>query len=234
MGSQYWGNFGDDGQGYTDSPTWGSRWSWDKFTQCKCDRGFEGSDCSQRQCPRGDDPETECSDELAYDVQTVAVSGTGSNDQFTLQFVDQLGGSYSTRPIIFNAASADDNERAVQTALEALPNFAVPSVEIESFATTTGSAGYSFEVHFVDEATTGQQNLLTVNDRQHGGDCDSGAQPKFDGSTSGSVSRNAVEVDTMKESIECGGRGLCDRNSGTCSCFDGYYGDSCSEITTYI
>jgi hypothetical protein len=148
-----------------------------------------------------------------------------------------MGGTYSTRPIIFQGGETANNERAVQTALEALPNFAIPTVEIEELTTSgsTGSVGYSFEVHFVDEATTGQQQLLTVNGRQHDGSCDSGAQPKFTGGqTAGTVSRQSIEVETMKENSECGGRGLCDRNTGTCSCFDGYYGASCSEITTYI
>ena len=33
-------------------------WDHDKIHGCECDVGFEGYDCSLRQCPRGDDPMT--------------------------------------------------------------------------------------------------------------------------------------------------------------------------------
>ena len=35
-------------------------WDWNKATQCKCDPGYQGLDCSKRTCPVGDDPLTNC------------------------------------------------------------------------------------------------------------------------------------------------------------------------------
>merc|ERR1719473_74418 len=37
-----------------------------------------------------------------------------------------------------------------------------------------------------------------------------------------------------KEDIECSGRGFCDVSSGNCNCFEGYYGDHCSEQTILV
>jgi hypothetical protein len=32
-------------------------------------------------------------------------------------------------------------------------------------------------------------------------------------------------------SLECSGRGTCDKTSGTCECFDGYAGNDCAAVT---
>jgi hypothetical protein len=36
------------------------------------------------------------------------------------------------------------------------------------------------------------------------------------------------------ENIECSGRGLCDRSSGQCKCFQGYHGLSCGSLTVLV
>merc|ERR1719355_416763 len=60
------------------SETWGIHWPWLKYQQCHCDAGYEGDDCSLRQCPKGDDPETDCNTDRGYDFQQIACSFRGT------------------------------------------------------------------------------------------------------------------------------------------------------------
>merc|ERR1711988_726523 len=81
----------------------------------------------------------------------------------------------------------------VQDALEALPNFAIPSVEVDF-------SGLDFAVTFVDPTNTGQQSLLgfTVNN-----DCESGQQPKLGSNNdySCNVTRNLLNAPTVEHVI---------------------------------
>merc|ERR1712124_164988 len=90
--------------GDTDINTWGNLWSSNKFQGCRCDGGCSGNDCSLRQCPRGDDPETQCADELGNDVQHITCTNIlpRKNHYFKLRFTDQLGNRYNTRAIVIN------------------------------------------------------------------------------------------------------------------------------------
>jgi hypothetical protein len=104
---------------------------WDrmKTRSCVCDRGFEGTDCADRTCPKGDDPLTDCGtdgQEHSNDVQYLAFSsghfttregGTATAIKqgfFTLTFMDMFGANYTTRPIElpdsdFDMDSTDDS-----------------------------------------------------------------------------------------------------------------------------
>jgi len=223
-----WGTVVPSAEQVAGADSFGVNWQRERFQQCVCDRGYEGYDCSLRRCPRGDDPETSCDDELGADVQQFSCSqGTSGVAYFALTFEDQMGGSYHTRAIKFDPSSTDEeNAESVQDALEALPNFAIPTVEVD-FDTT------NFDVTFVDATTTGQQSLLGFTTSN---DCDSGQQPKLGASNdfSCNVTRNVLTVEDYKEQVECSNRGTCDRDSGICTCFSGYYGLACDQVTTYI
>ena len=41
-------------------------------------------------------------------------------------------------------------------------------------------------------------------------------------------------ANTENEDIECSGRGHCDVGTGNCACFEGYYGDHCSQQTILV
>jgi hypothetical protein len=215
-------------------------WAAKKFRSCVCDRGFHGFDCSKRTCPKGDDPETECSDQLSTDRQSVKCTGAGAKDVwFSLRFEDQLGGKYRTHPILHQKTetTAGNNKKAIQQALEALPNFAIPSVEIDMTTQSTSSGDFTFQVDFKDGATTNEQKLLMTDTTTT---CADSSQPKFTNDVASSafactVTRVEPPANTiLKESLTCGGRGLCDTSTGICTCFKGYHGDSCSDISTYV
>merc|ERR1719498_2300119 len=191
--------------------TWGIHWTWDKFQQCHCDRGYEGDDCSLRQCPKGDDPETECDDEKGNDVQFAECEYQGSAKAafIAMKFEDQFGGVYTTRPIMLaqpdggDGLTAAENAESIQNALEALPNFAIPSVEVDYDVDDDGGdeGKPSFSVTFTDGHNTGKQKLLSISVVTA---CDSGAQPKFkseedDGDISCTVTRQSADNGDYKE-----------------------------------
>merc|ERR1712000_616677 len=73
-----------------------------KFQSCRCDGGWGGNDCSLRQCPRGDDPETACDEDLGNDVQVVECDNLFATKEayFKLRFTNQLGHRYNTRAVV--------------------------------------------------------------------------------------------------------------------------------------
>jgi hypothetical protein len=63
--------------------------------------------------------------------------------------------------------------------------------------------------------------------------CASGVQPKFANEEDPKcvVSRKPdVNIDELRESYECANRGLCNRKTAECNCFDGYTGLACDTI----
>jgi hypothetical protein len=114
-------------------------WDADKHTQCACDRGYGGADCSARACPLGDDPLTTsgaacgsrpCTD----DVQGFTVSGVANDGgAYRLRFTDFYGGVWLTAVFALasdtaSAAAQAANAAAIKGALESLPAGAAGNV----------------------------------------------------------------------------------------------------------
>jgi len=78
-------------------------WDADKTRQCDCDRGFGGYDCSERLCPRGDDPLTQHTDCTTFqeDVQVLdfVSEQRACEGYFSLTFKTSNGGTFTTKPI---------------------------------------------------------------------------------------------------------------------------------------
>jgi hypothetical protein len=174
---------------------------------------------------------------LDFQKLTCSYQGGAKTAFFQLRFTDQFGGEYDTRPIKLDTTtlSAAKNANSVQDALEALPNFAIPEVEIDIKGTTTAPI---IEVYFTDGHNTGKQPLLKFIPTAA---CESGSQPLFrsvakTGDLTCIVTREAPfpSGSTYKESATCSNRGICDQSTGRCNCFDGYFGLACDHVNTYI
>lgn len=234
-------------------------WDGEMTRQCVCDPGYEGYDCSNRMCPRGDDPLTECTPHHRNEPQPSS-EGTSQNDvqliqydvstgggqdfttgYFTLTFTDMYGAEYTTHPIKAEASGADTCN-AIKVGLENLPNFAVPNVTVTA---TVASNIYECAVEFVDNGNSGQQNTLRFNAGSDHGDAN--MQPRFMTATFGDASTLPSPYykvshdqthwdaeDTYEEHMECSGRGACDHSTGVCSCYDGFTGESCHQQTVFF
>merc|ERR1719384_423312 len=160
---------------------------------------------------------------------------------FQLRFTDQFGGEYDTRPIKIDATgmSAAENANCIQDALEALPNFAIPEVEIDVDLANTAKP--VIKIYFTDGHNTGKQQLVSFFATAK---CESGSHPLFrvantaagKGDIKCTVSREAPfpSGSTYKERVTCSNRGICDQSTGRCNCFDGYFGLACDHVNTCI
>merc|ERR1712010_316906 len=116
--------------------------------------------------PKGDDPETDCTGDRGNDVQKLSCefeSATVTKAFFQLRFIDQFGGEYDTRPILIDTTTSGgltdaENANSIQDALEALPNFAIPEVEVD--VDLADKAKPVIEVKFTDGHNTGKQAML--------------------------------------------------------------------------
>lgn len=212
-----------------------SLWAADNMQSCLCDGGWMGHDCSLRQCPVGDDPETQCDDELAFDVQQISCTGDDiSLDHFfSLSYTSPLGKKYNTPPIVHKAGQSPGVE-SLQTALESLPNFAIPTVEVGlEFSQSADAFSTNFSVTFSDPANTGEQQLLDVIYTTR---CESGSSSYFvnDDTSFSCVIDRVNQASNLREQAECSNRGLCNTRTGECACYGGYSGVACETLAATI
>lgn len=125
-------------------------WDSTRAFQCKCDSGYKGLDCSERMCPKGDDPMVDCPGPsnaaqvddiqmLIFDTSSTSnnFGEVGNIGYFALTFTDMFGANYTTKPIYLgpndaanNALPANNHAPDIEAALEELPNFVVPNVTV--------------------------------------------------------------------------------------------------------
>lgn len=323
-------------------------WDGDKIQACVCDGGFYGPDCSQRYCPKGDDPMTICKNSqndtqqvqlltLSLNYYPSANSDSVENDELALKFTDNHNETWWTQRIsgIFSNATASAD---IKEALESIPNFKIPEVEVnpvdygrdgevqylitflsernsgnqtllqcdfplgcmtdgcqpmykqprvvnadagapgitadsvlEGYDGSSDFTVYDIEVDVVVSAGTASYNTYSTQFTVNGvvdasavnhGRIPNGAAGKGTGydhavaghglfleftgplHTTGTYTISyavpkctvveVVAANSEKEDIECSGRGSCDAETGTCSCFEGYYGDHCYLQTILV
>jgi len=230
------------GHGICESPTTlGSRVALTEQQSCKCDAGWTGIGCDIRTCPRGDDPLTKANYDVnrkssisqTDEVQTIKITSAHmqafSVDTFTLTYEDpDTDEKYTTYPLNQFGLSAGRIERALIN----LPNGVLTNVTVGAVSNSvSGTFHNEFAVTFV--ANPGDQKFITVNSK---GCKIAGCAPQFFGcSGTNGAGCTVTYVETKKgtkENIECAGRGTCDGETGRCSCFKGFYGDSCDQQST--
>ncbi|KAJ0395632.1 hypothetical protein P43SY_003288 [Pythium insidiosum] len=183
---------------YTDN------WDADKIFGCVCDAGYSGPSCTERQCPRGDDPLTGTIQDpnglQRNERQRVSCRATGGS--FTLTFR-----GFTTEPIL-----ASDSAATVRAKLEAL-------VSIRAVRVTFGG--------ITIVACTAIGNDISIEFTQNFGDLPDilGDGRQLVHSTP-SVQPSLVLTtltNGTKESLPCSRRGNCDRTSGVCTCYSNFF-----------
>lgn len=205
---------------YGADPNEATTWDSDSVFGCICDEGYSGYDCTKKTCQLGDDPGTYGQYNELQLVECAADSGT-----FTLAFRQGVGPKRpieTTVNIKANASAID-----VEKALENLYNIDDIEVSFSSGTTacyTSTDSCNIIKLQFVTEhgdvpEVVADGSLLADST----GDVGTGSIDVFsDGSKTSSSCGSLKSVKGDTESEECSNRGLCDRNSGLCTCFAGY------------
>lgn len=218
-------------------------WDADKNQACVCDAGYIGADCSQRECPRGDDPLTDgtryCGNEACeYAVVTFDLTAAASSTlKFGFEGWDGLT-NYAYATVVTNTDSPTSSPTGtnldgptttagkILAALRGMPGGALKKVAVSCRATGSGGTGdctstntQTYDVTFTD--VPGLLNLLTVT--VESGAVSVSSAPAFYNSKDGN-----------REEITCSGRGLCDYDTGLCGCFSGYYGAKCEHQNALV
>ena len=124
-----------------------------------------------------------------------------------------------------------------QAALEALPNSAIPSVQVSA-----NVAALTVSVSFTDAATTGLQNTLVASIVSDSETCSEGGQSPLTANDASlddvtvAVAHQALADDdaTYEENMPCGNRGICDASVGKCECFEGHTGEACEIQSVFV
>jgi len=151
-------------------------WDADKTMGCACDSGYNGADCSARQCKVGVDPLYSDDTSPTYTSANIIISSTSASvlsGTYALKFYDYYGEDYTTGPIPIEAAHSTTCTNMV-AALKALPGNVVSDVTCVgadsgtnqgvSVALTFGSnPGYLKQIE-VDQNLDGARKTLGTSD----------------------------------------------------------------------
>jgi hypothetical protein len=202
--------------------------NWEKKQSflCRCDFGYSGGDCSQKLCPKGDDPETTGQNYSSYQLNVTSTSG-------------HLGGTvrlfFQGFETTFNAHGSLESSDSCKTFLLKLNNLDTVTCTQGTVDSSTGGVVYSFTI--TSFPVRPEHNNLYFHDGAPPASaffCDTSRAK----SASGSVTC-AVTVDTSWgtnhfEYLPCSRRGECDYTTGICKCATGYEGVACSTISRIV
>jgi len=139
-------------------------WDANKNMACECDSGYTGFDCSQRVCPRGDDPLTvtksvcgnaACTNEVqGFTISSGGALAPNNGGTYQIQFVDFDLATYFTDPFAvavgsaLTAAQHAANAAAVVYALQSLPMGVTGNVTAASSTDHSGNSNTRLTVTF--------------------------------------------------------------------------------------
>ena len=198
-------------------------WDHNKIMGCHCSTNLYfgplggdysdalGYDCGSRLCPHGDDPLTEGDQQ---EVQAIVCTATGGT--FTLTFRGVTTGAISYNAVK-NVASESGSNAGTGTG---------ESLEAKLEALTTIKSLYTIGVDVTygtgsSLCTSDGSNTVSVTFRQALGDL-----PLMTSASSLTGTSAGVKIyegkKSNQENLECSGRGICDRGTGTCRCHFGF------------
>jgi len=201
-------------------------WDADKLFGCKCDDGFGGYDCSTRVCPYGDDPLTTAGSH--DEIQLLRCrAGASSPGHFVLYFDGKAS----------SAIRASSSAMALKRALKAIPLIVEVEVSYTTGSTLCRDDGMDNIVYITFTHNSGPLPPLVAEtyNMDPASVVEIAASHSF-GMLTDHNGVNHFSVKGDKENEECSNRGICDQETGTCSCFhtngDRYAGNACSEVVT--
>jgi hypothetical protein len=238
-----------------------AQWDADAAQACVCDAGFGGADCSQRACPRNDDPLTTgargCGGAACgFEVQSFTLADAPAT-VYRISFTDGMNATqhaYATLDVSGAAngfvppsragaapaaqPAAATAAGAIREALRALPSGALARVDVaaagDAAATPGADATRTFRVTFT--GVGGAQTLLAVAAvAGPGGLAPNPDSPDYDAVAPARAAAAVVRVAVgTYEEVECGGRGVCSRASGVCACATGFSGEACQAQNSLV
>lgn len=186
--------------------TYKNIWDHDMIRGCACDYGWEGFDCSQKSCPKGDDPGTTGQ---INEVQVVECRCPGTcSGNFSVSLFGQTTGSLSPQ------APAED----MKTALEKLTRTREVSVKLFGGVMLCDSDGVDIQIEFV--RNPGYIPPVKANIDSLAGSLGAASLTVVTGGTAGN--NGAATSMGTRENVECSNRGTCDHKTGFCTCYEGY------------
>jgi hypothetical protein len=206
-----------------------TNWEKDSVYGCNCDWTYAGPDCSQRLCPKGDDPETTSQGSRSIRITTANSASQAMSGSFTLWF-----NGFST---VFNADGSAESSNACVSFMQALNNVETVTCTQSSLDATT--KGCIYTIVFTKWGDTPMENNLHSNDGNPGLSqfyCDKSRVTAASGTISCTLAdiTGGTEGTTLTEYETCSSRGICDFATGICACATGYEGRACEAVSSII
>jgi len=183
-------------------------WDSDMMYGCNCDPGYFGPDCSLKHCPAGDDPLTGTSlnpdTQQFNEKQQIVCAATGGT--FTISFRGE-----TTAKIAFDASS--DEVKAALEALSTISNDYYDALDVVYVGVKTQACtfdGTTIQIEFLQDF--GDLPQMTT---------DGSLLTHYYAGVDPTLTVTTIVVGT-KENEYCSNRGLCNVETGVCTCLENY------------